>query len=205
MSTMNYKCFRTRSLKMEEDITSRIVYRIIVKDIISREKTKYTFEEYKALHPMMGDCELFDSMRKHDVLLDVLDEPKEPPATAPAADSDGVLHLFFQTLTGKIIRLDNVNSNETIYNVKLIIQGSQGIPPDVQRLVMAGQQLDDGKTLQDYDVQSGTTINLVLRLAGGMFTEVSGRDGRYKPISMLPIFNLDNDTFITGEPIGEPR
>ena len=53
MSTMNYKCFRTS--KMEEDITSRIVYRIIVKDIISREKTKFTLEEYKALHPMMGD------------------------------------------------------------------------------------------------------------------------------------------------------
>ncbi len=76
------------------------------------------------------------------------------------------IQIFIKTLTGKTITL-NVGSYDNIKYVKLLIKLKEGIPFDQQRLVFKGRQLEDNRSIADYDIQNGSKLYLILRLRGG--------------------------------------
>ena len=78
----------------------------------------------------------------------------------------GAMQLFVKTLTGKTVSIE-VEEGESIEDVKAKISEKEGVPPEQQRLIFGGQQLEDSKTLDDYNVGDDATLHLVLRLRGG--------------------------------------
>ena len=109
-----------------------------------------------------------DSLHKH-TLGWVTGLPSTRPSTLPSLDQGlDDIQISVKTLTGKTIEL-RVNPSMSIEDLKYAIQDKEGIPPDQQRVVFSGKQLEDENTLETYKIADGNTLHLVIRLRGGAF------------------------------------
>lgn len=102
--------------------------------------------------------------------------------------------IYIKILTGKVISFGGVHVETTIGDLKGLIQDREGIPPDQQRLIFSGKQLEDSRSLAEYNISAHSTIDLVLRLRGGMYNEVSSRKGFARLSCSFPTLTIQFPT-----------
>ncbi|KAI7840525.1 hypothetical protein COHA_005824 [Chlorella ohadii] len=100
-----------------------------------------------------------------------------------AKPGPGVAALSIKTLTGKLIPV-HLAPDSTVAELKHAIEEEDGITVDQQRIIWAGKQLDNDRTLADYNIADGAELHLVLRLRGGQYFLSSGPAGNFEELGL---------------------
>ncbi|KAK3805795.1 MAG: ubiquitin-related domain-containing protein, partial [Benniella sp.] len=151
---------KTISLYCVSDMTvGEVKWKIQVKEGILPDQIRLIFEG----RSLVDGCTLGDYSLHHEAILHVVPQLRGGGVLTYRDQRDW--SLFINTLTGKKITL-YCQSDMTIGSIKTKIQEKEGTPEDQMRLIFAGKQLEDERTLGDYNVCHGSTIHMVLKLRG---------------------------------------
>ena len=170
-------------------ITNNIGYRCNTVDKFSyRVNNKMLYERFEKENPT----------KTQEELLDALEQIQMVYYRAPAKETLGQnpIHVRIQTLSERPYPPISTAATTTVEQFKGQIEDAYGINVQCQNLIFNGKRIQDDKTLETYGIIDDSLIYLTLQLKGGMYNEVSGKDGMYKALPELTIYDLDNDTAI---------
>ena len=171
-------------------ITNNIGYRCNTVDKFSYrvDKTKTLYERFEKENPTKTPEELLDALQTIQMVY----------YRAPAKETldQTPIRVTIQTLLPHLYPPISTTATTTVEQLKGQIEDAYGINVEYQNLIFNGKRIQDDKTLETYGIIDDSLIYLTLQLKGGMYNEVSGKDGMYKALPELMIYDLDNDTAI---------
>lgn len=171
-------------------ITNNIGYRCNTVDKFSyRVDNKTTlYDRFEKDNPTKTQEELLDAIQTIQMVY----------YRAPAKETldQNPIHVTIQTLSGRPYPPISTTATTTVEQLKGQIEDAYGIIVECQNLIFNGKRIQDDKTLETYGIIDDSLIYLTLQLKGGMYNEISGKDGMYKALPELTIYDLDNHTAI---------
>ena len=170
-------------------ITNNIGYRCNTVDKFSyRVNNKMLYERFEKENPT----------KTQEELLDALEQIQMVYYRTPVKETLGQnpIHVRIQTLSARPYPPISTTATTTVEQFKGQIEDAYGINVQCQNLIFNGKRIEDDKTLETYGIIDDSLIYVTLQLKGGMYNEISGKDGMYKALPELTIYDLDNDSTI---------
>jgi ubiquitin-like protein Nedd8 len=176
----------TPGTKTIDDITNAITNNI---GYICKGNEKFSYR--------VNNKDIFDPFAQE--LLDNIEQIHMIPYRAPrkhiSIEGQQIV-ITVKTLTTREYQIPTTTTT-TIEQFKEKIEETTGFDINSQNLIFNGKRLENERTLETYSITDNASMHITLSLRGGMYAEMSGRNGKYKPLSELTIYDLDSDTLIT--------